>query len=120
MAPPFPFIFTESNYMNFPGSLDSQLSTPAPAGIQVPINLMLTPDGQVSSLRELLPKGTRIVPTVPDLAASDSPDIERLRRCYQVIPPKGASIADMIALLAGASGVEQVGPGPQISLPGTG
>lgn len=94
------------------------VSTPAPAGAFPPTLDVVVKPGWDGPAAGLLPEGARVLPVAPALPKSvDTPEADYLRRCYQVVLPAGASVADALGRLRTAEGVERVSAGPQIELP---
>ena len=77
--------------------------------------------GERLSVREQLPKGSEIVPTVPALAETDPvklSDAEReLARYFQLILPKGAAPEQYLRVVKRWDAVEDATLPPQASLP---
>ena len=77
--------------------------------------------GQLLSVRDQLPKGSNIVPTVPALAEADPAklsDAERdLARYFQLILPKDATPEHCLGIVKRWDAVEEVTVPPQVSLP---
>ncbi len=83
---------------------------------------LVSPEGEAVAAGEGLPKGSRIVPVAPALAAaapeSLGPDEEELARHLQVILPAGADPAKLLPRVREWEGVEAAEPPPEVSLPG--
>ena len=77
--------------------------------------------GQEFSVRDQLPKGSEIVPTVPALAKADPAklsDAERdLARHFQLILPKGETPEHYLRVVKRWDAVEEATLAPQVSLP---
>ena len=77
--------------------------------------------GETFSPRGDLPKGSRIVYKVPDLAKADAAKLNQherdLRRYLQVVLPKGESPAEYLRAVRAWPPVEVVHVGPEVSLP---
>jgi hypothetical protein len=79
-------------------------------------------DGGATSLRKLLPTGTKVVAMVPSLAAADPADLsddeKTLASYFQVVLPSADEAATTAKALRSAEGVENVTAPPRIGLPG--
>ena len=78
-------------------------------------------DGQRLAVRDQLPPGSRIVPTVAALAEADPEQLsvaERdLARHFQLIPLKGTKLEKMLRAVKRWDAVEEATLPPQVSLP---
>lgn len=88
--------------------------------------VLVSETGQSISLKSLLPKGAKVVPTVPSLADAElerlSEDERLLARCVQVVLPmvSGATAIDadkLAAQLRSLDGLESVSRPPRLGLP---
>jgi hypothetical protein len=83
--------------------------------------LFISSDGKQFSPREQLPKGTKLLYMVPQLARAEgsslSADERNLARHMQIVFPKGTAVDSYLAAIRKWHCVEQVQPPPQISLP---
>lgn len=77
--------------------------------------------GQRLSVRDLLPKGSEIVPHVPALAEADPAKLteaeRELARYFQLILPKGATPEHHLQVVKRWDAVEEATLPPQVSLP---
>jgi hypothetical protein len=82
---------------------------------------LVSEGGESVRLAGLLPRGAKVLPVAPALAAADpaglSADEQYLARLLQVVVPSGADAAGVDAALRGADGVEKVTTPPRIALP---
>lgn len=108
---------------------------PGGAGIQSPVEIKLKPKWRYDSSNRTfvsdsgetfrpsgsLPKGTKIVYKVPDLAKADrrgmSVDEKNLVRHLQVILPKGEQPSKYVEDIRSWTSVEEAHTAPEISLP---
>jgi hypothetical protein len=79
-------------------------------------------DGELVRPERDLPKGSRIVPMVPDLTrdprAAVSPAEKELSRYFQVILPKGADASAALAAASRWPSIAEASLPPKVSLPG--
>lgn len=84
---------------------------------------LISEDGRELRPKANLPRGSRIVPSVPELAKrpriSLTPDEASLARHLQVILPEGTDPTEILPQVEKWDGVEKVQLPPTISLPGT-
>jgi hypothetical protein len=75
--------------------------------------------GRAVSLRKVLPRGTKVVPVVPELdpATARGADEQLLARSVQVIFPEGTDPGAYAAALRALDGVESVERPPVVGLP---
>ncbi len=108
---------------------------PANSPIRRPVDLKLAPGwrfdarrrvfvsdaGERVTPRDDLPKRTRIVHTVPSVAASDPASLSRaeqdLQRYLQIILPAGEPPEDYVEAVRAWPSVEQADVAPEVSLP---
>ena len=116
-----------------------RLSSDLPKGVATHLNALLKPgwrfdrrrcaivsaSGHAIRLKQLLPRGAKVVPTVPSLLNADpkslSEDQSVLARSLQVVLPS-ASMSDvnpseLAAELSRLDGMESVAKGPRLALP---
>lgn len=108
---------------------------PRDGSVRTPLDLKLKPGwhfdtkrgtfesdaGEKFSPRGEVPKGSRIVYKVPNLARADPSKLNEherdLRRYMQVILPRGESSATYLRVIRGWPSVEEANVGPEVSLP---
>ncbi|HEY8504280.1 MAG TPA: hypothetical protein VIL46_06830 [Gemmataceae bacterium] len=82
---------------------------------------LLTPEGEETPLKGVLPPRARVVPLTPGLAGAEpaalSAEERYLARQVQVIFPRGTDPARYADALRRLEGVEEVRPAPQPGLP---
>lgn len=85
------------------------------------VDVFISPKGRAKSPHADLPRGSRIVYMLPDLARADpvalSIDERQLARYLHVFFPKGTTVSDYLALASSWACVEDVELPPEISLP---
>jgi hypothetical protein len=83
--------------------------------------VLVSTDGEETSLKGVLPTHAKIIPLIPSLAAADQKTFSKeeryLARNFQVILPRGKDPAEYVDALRQVSAVEEVRLPPLIALP---